>query len=208
MTYHDFALGLGWLAVSLGVPGTVSQWQRIRTQGIEGVSVATWLLFVWMSYFWISYGFVAHSAQVTWGSLIVVPMQMAILYRLAPWKHRRTSLLATLFFFVMAVLPTAIFGWQAGVYCMTIVMIANRVPQILELLRQPDASGVSAGSWLIGVLGTWFWILYYQNVHLWSALIATAGVSLANIVVFALVVWRHRQMKYDFIAEEVFISNS
>lgn len=204
MTYHDFALALGWTAVMLGVPGTISQWQRIRTLGIEGVSVATWFLFVLMGCFWISYGFVAHSLQVTLGSLIILPLQLAVLFRLSPWKHRRTSILATAFFVALAVLPTAMFGWQKGVYCMTIVMVSNRVPQILELIRQPDASGVSAASWLIGVVGTFCWITYYQNVHLWSALFATSGVGVANLIVFVLVVWRHRQATNAMIAEEVF----
>lgn len=208
MTYHDFALGLGWIAVSLGVPGTISQWQRIRTLGIEGVSIATWLLFVLMGCFWISYGFVAHSLQVTLGSLIILPLQLAVLFRLKPWTHQRTVVLATAWFVALAVLPTIVFGWQAGVYCMTVVMVSNRVPQIVELVRQPDASGVSAASWFIGVLGTCFWLGYYQNVHLWSAFFATSGVGLANIGVFVLVVWRHRQAKFALIAEEVFATRA
>ena len=78
---------MGWLAVVSGVVGTSYQLRRVRTLGVEGVSLATWVLFVYMGCFWITYGVVARSAEVVLGSLLILPMQLSILFRLAPWRR-------------------------------------------------------------------------------------------------------------------------
>lgn len=207
MTYHDLAIIIGWIAVSFGIPATVAQWRRVETKGVEGVSHATWLLFVFMSCFWITYGFVAHSAQVTWGSLVCLPFQLAIVYRLKFWRRARVPALTFLFFLVSVVAPTLIWGWKAGVLGTGFAMVCNRGPQFIELIRESNATGVSTMSWLYGAMGCALWIIYYQNVHLWSALIATSGALAANLAICFLAAWRHRQAKNAMIADEVFSSS-
>ena len=56
MTWHSITISMGWLAVASGVVGTSYQLRRVRTLGVEGVSLATWVLFVYMGCFWITYG--------------------------------------------------------------------------------------------------------------------------------------------------------
>src|SRR5665213_2306022 len=87
MTWHSITISMGWLAVASGVVGTSYQLRRVRALGIEGVSLATWVLFVYMGGFWITYGFAAHSAEVVLGSALILPIQLSILFRLAPWRR-------------------------------------------------------------------------------------------------------------------------
>ncbi|NNN00863.1 MAG: hypothetical protein HKL86_03415 [Acidimicrobiaceae bacterium] len=204
MTDHTMAIDLGWTAVALGLSGTLAQFNRVRRLGVEGVSLATWLLFVMMGCFWISYGVVAHSWEITIGSLIILPLQSSIVFRLQPWKSPRVVAQALAFFVVCCVAPTMAWGWVGGVYGTGVAMTINRGPQIVELIRQEDASGVSATSWLLAVLGSICWVTYYQNVHLWAALVSTAFAGLANLSIALLAIWRHRQARQRLIGDVVF----
>ena len=83
---------ISWSAVTAGTLSTVAQYRRVIATGIEGVSSATWLLFTLIGGFWIAYGSLsAHSLAVVMGSLLVWPLQLALVFRLAPWRHRRGS---------------------------------------------------------------------------------------------------------------------
>ena len=204
MDYHALATDFGWAAVLLGLGGTLAQFQRARRLGVEGISIATWVLFVFMGFFWITYGFAARSSEVIMGSLIVMPFQLAIVFRLRPWKSPQVVLRSFVFFVAACVMPTLLWGWVGGVYGTGVAMVANRGPQIVELIREQDASGVSVMSWLLGVVGTMLWVAYYQNVGLWAALVSTAFAGLANLTIALLATWRHRQARQRLIANEVF----
>ncbi len=196
---------MGWIAVLLGLVATYVQFRRVTTQGVEGVSLATWVLFVYMGGFWITYGLVARSWEVVMGSLIILPLQLAILFRLRPWEHVRVASRAFVFFAVCCLLPAVVWGWAGALYGTGVAMTTNRGPQIIELIRHEDASGVSAGSWALGVVSCVLWIIYYTGAHLWAALTATAFAALANLAIAVLASWRHRQARMKLIAEEVFV---
>jgi uncharacterized protein with PQ loop repeat len=87
-------------------------------------------------------------------------------------------------------------------------MSINRGPQLIELIRRPDATGVSATSWFVGTFGCSLWILYYTGVHLWAALTATAFAGLANLAIALLATWRHTQVDHVMIAREVFATST
>lgn len=206
MTSHSLAISIGWIAVSLGIFGTLAQFRRANSLGVEGVSLATWTLFIFMGGFWISYGAVsAHSWEVTLGSLIILPMQLSIVFRLQPWKHWPVVVRSLFFFVVSCVLPTMIWGWADGVYGIGAAMVLTRGPQILELIRYEDASGVSVGSWVLGVVGCACWIYYYSGVHLWAPLVSTFFAGVANLTIAVLAVGRHRQARNALITQEVFV---
>jgi len=97
---------MGWLAVASGVVGTSYQLRRVRALGVEGVSLATWVLFVYMGCFWIYLRFRAHSAEVVLGSALILPMQLSILFRLAPWRRWAVPARALGYIVVCCVLPT------------------------------------------------------------------------------------------------------
>ena len=195
---------MGWFAVLTGVFATYVQYRRVRNQGVEGVSLATWVLFVYMGGFWMSYGVVARSAEVILGSLLVLPMQLSILFRLRPWERLGVPARALAYFVACCVLPTLLWGWAGGVYGTGVAMTLNRVPQLIELVRHEDASGVSASSWYIGTAGSALWIVYYLGAHLWAALVATACAGLANLVIAMLATWRHRMAQRELVAELIF----
>lgn len=204
MSYHGFTVEMGWLAVLSGVVGTATQLRRVSTRGVEGVSLATWVLFVYMGCFWITYGFTARSAEVVLGSALILPMQLAILFRLKPWLRAAVPMRALGYFVLCCVVPTFVWGWAGGVLGTGVAMTINRAPQLIELVRHADASGVSATSWFIGAFGCTLWILYYTGAHLWAALTATAFAGLANLAIGLLAMWRHTQAHQSRIIHEVF----
>jgi uncharacterized protein with PQ loop repeat len=204
MSYHVFTVEMGWLAVLSGVVGTATQLRRVSTRGVEGVSLATWVLFVYMGCFWITYGFAARSAEVVLGSALILPMQLAILFRLKPWLRAAVPIRALGYFVLCCVVPTFAWGWAGGVLGTGVAMTINRAPQLIELVRHADATGVSATSWFIGAFGCTLWILYYTGAHLWAALTATAFAGLANLAIGLLATWRHTQANQSRIIDEVF----
>ena len=90
MTWHLFATTAGVLGLLSGYWMTWVQFHRARTVGTEGISLATWLLFLWMGFFWASYG-LAISNELMWGgSLPLLPLQAALVWQLAPLRQPKT----------------------------------------------------------------------------------------------------------------------
>jgi uncharacterized protein with PQ loop repeat len=131
-------------------------------------------------------------------------MQLSILFRLQPWLRAAVPMRALGYFVLCCVVPTILWGWAGGVLGTGVAMTINRAPQLIELIRHADASGVSATSWFIGAFGCTLWILYYTGAHLWAALTATAFAGLANLVIGLLATWRHTQAREQLIIREVF----
>jgi uncharacterized protein with PQ loop repeat len=204
VSYGSLSDSLGWLAVLIGFVGTYAQYRRVSARGVAGVSLATWVLFVYMGCFWITYGLVAHSVQVSLGSLTILPMQAAIVVRLRPWHHKVVVARALASFVACCVAPTVLFGWAGGVLGTGVAMTLNRLPQLLELVRHPDATGVSAGAWYLAVGGALCWVLYYTGTHLWAALVATAFAGVANLTIALLATWRHARTAREWVVDEAF----
>lgn len=200
---------VSWTAVTAGSLSTIAQFRRVTATGIEGVSSATWLLFTFIGAFWMAYGSLsAHSLAVVMGSLLIWPLQLAIVFRLAPWRHLRGSLQAVAMFLATCVAPGLVGGWSWCVYGCGLAMTLLRGPQLLELLRTRDASGVSAASWFLGVGCAVLWIVYYSQVQLWAPLIATAASGTGSLLIASLTVWRHRQATEELVRREVFAQMS
>lgn len=202
MSYHDLAVTIGWVAVLLTVGGTFAQFRRATRFSIEGISLATWTLFVFMGCFWISYGFDQHSAIIILGSLLTLPFQVAIVLRLKFWRRWPVVTRALSFSLVFCVLPTLVWGWPGGVYGTGVAMVVNRAPQLIELIRYPVAAGVSVAMWFLGVAATLCWVTYYQNTRLWAALVSTACAGLVSLSIALLATWRHRQARTLYPAKE------
>ena len=189
------AVLLGWGAVGIGLASTYLQFRRIRQRGHEGVSLATWVLFLFMGIFWMTYGATRRSPEIIMGSAVIFPLQFAIVVRLAPWRHAVVVLRALGYFAALCVVPTLIWGWIGGLVGVGFAMTINRGPQIVELIRHRDASGVSVASWLYGVLGSVLWMLFYVKGHLYGAIAATAFAGLTNATVAGLAAWRDAQTR-------------
>jgi uncharacterized protein with PQ loop repeat len=188
----------GYAAVAIGIASTVLQWQRLRRDGIDGISLATWVMFFGTGVFWVSYGLVsAHSLIVILGSGTVLPFQAYIIARLSPWRAWRTVLWSTGFVVLFSFAPIVVGGWSVGVYGTGLSMALMRVPQIVELARQRHADGVSAPAWYAGVLCSLLWLGYYAGVHNWAPFWSTGSAGLASLVVAVLTSVRHRQALAD-----------
>ena len=205
MIAHAIYLDAGWLAVVFAIVGTLAQYVRASRLGVDGVSLATWTLFVLLGSFWVAYGVVsAHSWQVILGSLLILPLQASIVVRLKPWRRWGVTTRSFAFFVLACVLPTLFWGWAGGVYGTGMAMVATRVPQIVELIRQEDASGVSVNSWALAVGSSALWIAYYAGVHLWAPLVSTFCAGIASLVIALLAIWRHNRLRTRLVALEVF----
>lgn len=197
MSSHLLFSIIGWVAAFLGLPGTIVQYRRILKDGVEGISVATWLLFAFMCIYWIAYGVAISSWIVIMGSLIVFPFQLLVISHLSPMKHLKVVLGSAVFILVCAWLPAMIWGWNAGVYGTGFAMVMNRMPQLIELLRVKHVFGVSASSWAIGSLGSFLWIIYYISERMWAAFFATLVSGIVNVLIMTLTIWRHHQVKVE-----------
>ncbi len=197
MSSHLFFAIIGWVGAFLGLPGTVVQYRRVLKDGIEGISIATWLMFAFMCIYWISYGVAISSWVVIMGSLIVFPFQLLVISHLSPMKHLKVVFATGAFIFVSAWIPAMTWGWSAGVYGTGFAMVMNRMPQLIELIRVKHVKGVSATSWAIGSFGSLLWTIYYTSERLWAAFFATIVSGIANVCIMSLTIWRHHQVKVE-----------
>src|ERR1039458_4449928 len=110
MTYHHLAVTFGWAAVLLTVGGTFAQFRRASRLSIEGVSLATWTLFVFMGCFWTAYGIERHLAIIILGSLLTMPFQVAIVFRLKFWRRWPVVARSLVFSLVFCALPVLVWG--------------------------------------------------------------------------------------------------
>ena len=197
MSTHLLFSIIGWIAAFLGLPGTIVQYRRILKDGVEGISVATWMLFAFMCVYWIAYGVAVSSWVVIMGSLIVFPFQLLVISHLSPMKHLKIVFGSAVFIIICAWLPAMIWGWNAGVYGTGFAMVMNRMPQLIELIRVKHVFGVSASSWAIGSLGSFLWIIYYISERMWAAFFATLVSGIVNVLIMILTIWRHHQVKVE-----------
>jgi hypothetical protein len=198
----SFSDVFGFSSVALGIVSTWVQFRRARTISVDGISLTTWYQFILLGMFWISYGVTVHSGFLLFGSALVAPLQLGIVMRLEPLKNWRVLLRATLFIVVCSALPTLLFGFSAGVIGTGVAMVANRLPQIIKLIRHPGDLGVAVGSWTVGAASALLWVLYYVGVHLWYALAVTAAGMVGNLVIASLATWRHRQVAAADVCDE------
>jgi uncharacterized protein with PQ loop repeat len=195
VTWHLFATSAGVLGLLSGYWMTWVQYHRARTVGTEGISLATWLLFLWMGFFWASYGLAISNHLIWGGSLPLLPLQAALVWQLAPRKQPMTVVSTFVAIAILSFGTTALWGWNAGVAGTTVAMFWNRLPQIVELIRDPDVRGVSISSWTIGAACSLLWVTYYLGERLWFALVATAVATVSNLVIAGLAYWRQHQQK-------------
>lgn len=193
MSFYSISVLIGWFAVALGAVVALAQFRRVNTSGIEGVSLATWTLFLYLSLFWMLYGISIHSWQLVVGSVLVLPLQLMIWARLKPWDRSTVVVRSLVFFVAFCCAPAIVWGWSGAAVGAGTAGWITRAPQLLQLARHEGASGVSANSWLTAGVVSGLWVLYYAGGHLWPVMSVTAVAGLVSLSIAALATWRHRQ---------------
>lgn len=195
MNFLSFTVAIGWIAAVLSVVVVYTQFKRMTRHGIEGVSLATWTLFLYLDIFWILYGVAVHSWQLMVGCTITLPLQLLIWFELKPWERLRVSFHTLALFSAFTILPAVNWGWAGAAVGAGLVGWVTRAPQLVHLIRYETAKGVSVSSWATATTGSGLWVIYYFGARLWPVLFVTAIGGMVSLMVAALAVWRHRQAR-------------
>jgi uncharacterized protein with PQ loop repeat len=182
---------------------TIVQLRRAWLVSTDGIALATWCTFIFATIFWTWYGFAVHDPVVLWSSLVIFPIQAAIIAKIEKRGEGKTILAAAAFVFVTCGLPTMLWGWSAGCYGAGVLMILNRWPQIKTLLVSSEVEGVSVASWSIGTVSLFLWVLYYSEHNKWAPLVASGGAAIGNVAIVVLATWRHRQHRQAHLKDSV-----
>jgi uncharacterized protein with PQ loop repeat len=193
VTFYTLTIIIGWLAVALGGVVGLAQFRRMSKRGVEGVSLATWTLFLYLALFWALYGISIHSWQLIIGSGLSLPLQAMVWSRLKPWTRPRLALQSLLLFTAFCCVPAIYWGWSGAAVGAGTAGWITRSTQLVQLVRHAEASGVSASSWMTAGIVSGLWVIYYSGEHLWPVMSVTAVAGLVSLSIAALASWRHRQ---------------
>jgi uncharacterized protein with PQ loop repeat len=193
VNFNDVSTLVGWIAVVMGTVTAYAQYRRMSTRGVEGVSFATWTLFIYVGIFWVVYGVSVHSWQLVMGCSMTLPLQLLIWYRLKPWERISANIYAFIFIVACCLLPALAWGWSGAVVGVGIGGWITRGPQLIKLVRSRDAAGVSTSSWLTAGVVSGLWVVYYIGARLRPVMFVTAVGGSVSLLIAALASWRHRQ---------------
>jgi uncharacterized protein with PQ loop repeat len=186
---------VGWGGAVLGTLTSIAQLVRVRRRGGDGVNATTWSLFLLMSGFWLAYGVAVDAPPIVVASLAGAPFNVALLRRLAAPERRRGLSRAGVAVAATTVAPAALFGWNAGLLGIGLLVVATRAPQLVQLVRAQHADGVSVGSWLLGVASVALWLGYYVATARTAAAATMLAALACNLGIVALTVLRHRGVR-------------
>jgi uncharacterized protein with PQ loop repeat len=193
VTFYTVTIIIGWIAVLLGGVVGLTQFRRMSQRGVEGVSLATWTLFLYLALFWALYGISIHSWQLIIGSALALPLQGMVWARLKPWTRPRLAIQSLILFAAFCCVPAIFWGWSGAAVGAGTAGWITRSPQLVQLVRHEEASGVSASSWMTAGFVSGLWVIYYSGEHLWPVMSVTAVAGLVSLSIAALASWRHRQ---------------
>ena len=182
MSFTSASFVVGWVAVTLSTLSAYLQFRRVGTHGAHGVSTSTWTLFVLLAIFWTLYGVAVRSWPLVAGTLLALPWQVSILVRLRPWRLWDVARSAALVL-ICSVGPALWWGWTGAVLGAGGAGTLTRVPQLVAVLRSSRTSGVSAGSWSLGVAVSALWVVYYLGARLWGVLVVTAIAGSMSLII-------------------------
>jgi uncharacterized protein with PQ loop repeat len=183
---------VGWGGAVVGTLTILAQAVRIRRVGVDGVNATTWSLFLCMSSFWFAYGLAIGSVEILVASVAGLPFFAWLLAMLEPRDRWLGLVRAAAAVGVVTWLPSALLGWNAGLLGIGVLVVATRMPQLVELVRVRHARGVSAGSWLLGSLSVVLWLGYYLGTARAAAAATMSAALVTNLTIVALAVVRHR----------------
>jgi uncharacterized protein with PQ loop repeat len=140
------------------------------------------VLFVLLACFWIVYGITVGSWEIVAGSLFALPLQLLILYRLRPRVRCHVGVRSLVLVSLCCAGPALWWGWSGTVIGVGGASSFTRLPQLIRLVREREAAGVSVGSWSMAVLVSALG-LSTTPARLRAVLIVTALAGTVSLVV-------------------------
>jgi uncharacterized protein with PQ loop repeat len=183
---------VGWGGAAVGTLTTLTQAVRVRRVGADGVSATTWSFFTLLSGFWLAYGVAVRSNEIVVAAAVGAPVLVGMLAQLDPAARRRGLARAALAVGLVAWLPAGLLGWNAGLLGVGGLIVATRLPQLVQLVRARHARGVSTWSWALGSASLCLWLAYYVATSRADAAATMAMALCANLAIVALALARHR----------------
>lgn len=164
----------------------------LRTGNLTGVSAGTWTISITLFSVWAAYA----TATAYWplafanASCLVAAVLIMVAGTRNGW-HPRWALLS-----LAGVTAATI----AGIYTplilatvMTAAGIALRIPQLITLTRNPDPSGVSATTWILGATTAAAWLIVSISKHATAVIIANSTALTMTLILLAILYWRRHQ---------------
>lgn len=175
----------------MNVFGVAVQALHTIRRGAKGVSLATWTLTLANCGFWSIYGLKFNAISGALGSILMIPFVIYLMAKSLRF-HPISSLVRSILFFLVLVGPPGLtLGWGYAMAAISSLALFTRLPQIVELIKERDASGVSSVSQVITITGSTVWVLYWLGLHKLSAALPPAATLVATVVILILAVYRH-----------------
>jgi hypothetical protein len=191
----SLATAFGWIGAISGAVMTYVQFRRARLVGVDGISPLTWSLFLAMGIFWVAFGIHLGSICIVAGTFLVAPLQAGVVLAIGVAESWRSFLIALGIVIATILVPTVLLGWNVGAACTGVIMIATRVPQIVDLIVAPSVEGVSAISWALSSVNLGLWLVYYVDNHASGAALSMVVTIITNLVITGLTLRRHEHVR-------------
>jgi len=157
----------------------------LRSPDPSGVSRPMWLILLAQAVAWVVFGRVEHlwpSMAINALLLIVAALVLRVLFRDAPQPFAllvaATVALAMLCVALASGGHAGLVGWTA-----TACGLVAFVPQAASLLRTRDTSGLSLGSWSLGLAAIVCWLMYGIGLGAAQVIVSTIPPLLCSLVI-------------------------
>ncbi len=177
---------VGVVAFALSAVQVVQMTRSVTTSSDpSGVSSATWLILLAQGVAWVVFGL----AEGLWPSVainaLLVMMALLVVLKLLPGRPFGVVLvaggaMATICALLAAGGSTPLVGWIAAA-CAIVAFI----PQATALARTRDTSGLSLGSWTIGLVGVTCWLLYGIGLGTTQIVVSSVPPLVCSIIIVA-----------------------
>jgi uncharacterized protein with PQ loop repeat len=174
-----------FLAWGLGVAQLMKTWRST-----EGVSTTTWAMYLVVNISWLAYAFGVFNPYLAANALGSALLTSTIVFRVAP-ANQRLRVVVAVAAASLTIVTIGLFGhWASLAVIVTGIAVTLRFPQIIQLIRAADTTGVSVVSWVLFTLNNVMWfVVSVQRDDIWFAgANIVMGVTSALVVILAL--WR------------------
>lgn len=185
---HTLAeVGVGTLAVVLGVGLAASQWHQARTS-TAGISSTAWALYLYVNLIGAGYGLAHHNWYLVVAGTAAAAFNLALLTHLA--RNRSFASSGARY---LAATAAACAGYQVGtnitwtpiIATLVVASFALRIPQINKIRRSSHLEGISTLTWTLALVNNVVWstLSLLRHDTWWAAANIATGVITATLLI-------------------------